>query len=116
MGACAMSAPRPAEPTCRVTGGEKLLSSAGGAAQLCAAVRRAVAGHPASPQVDVTVAERSMFLVGIRLQDGRVLPTFTFAEIDRPISERTFARLGEAVARRIRQIDTPDNAPPTTAR
>lgn len=103
--ACAMSTPQPDAVQCEVSGAQKILSPAGGADGLCASVTKALSGSPAS-KVDIQVSERAVFTVRVTLAEANVLPELKFAQSDGPISDRTFARLADAVVQHISRTNS----------
>lgn len=98
--ACAMSAPVPSAPRCRVIEDEKLPVASGGANALCEAIKRAATarGLPHSFDVEVGVGARSMLAARVTLANGAVLPALHMAEMDRPVTRDTLDRFGAAIA------------------
>ena len=99
-GACAMTAPSVAAPSCRVIGGEKLPAGSGGADALCKAIASAAAKHAPGVgySVEVHVLPQSRLSAAIVTKDGRKLAEQKFASMDRPFSNGSFERFAMAIA------------------
>jgi hypothetical protein len=99
-GACAMNSPRGEQPHCRVIGGEKLSGHTIGAADVCAAIKRAVATRGANVDyhVEVRVLSPSRLAATISLANGRKLPDLNLASMDRAFSKGSIDRFAQTIA------------------
>lgn len=97
--ACAVTAPAPSVPLCRVSGAELLPAGIGGAAGLCAEIENAVAKAGVSgTTVDVRVVSASLISITATLPDGRALPPVKLGVSDRELSGSSIRRLASALA------------------
>lgn len=103
LSACAMNAPVPSVPLCRVTGAELLPSGIGGAPAICGEMEQAVAAAGASgTTIEVRVENSSLLSATAKLPDGRTLPAVKVGVSDRELSASSVRRLAQALAEQIR--------------
>jgi ADP-ribosylglycohydrolase len=94
-----MSAPVEAQGACRVTGAEKLPAEAGGAAAICAAVRRAVAAQAPDLRYSAEVRVLSRTALAANLETaGRKLPELRFSVSDRELNPQAIGHFADSVA------------------
>ena len=84
---------------CRVVGGGKLPSAAGGAEALCAAVNRAIAAQAPGIRYSAEVNVRTpSMLVASLVVEGRALPEQKFAVTDRELGKGSIERFANSLA------------------
>ena len=90
-------------PTCSVSGGEKILDTAGGANALCNEIEQALAagGHAGAATVTI-LARRTHLSATVRLADGRTLPDLGLAVSDAPVSRNAIKRFALQIAEAVR--------------
>ncbi|WP_152569572.1 MULTISPECIES: hypothetical protein [Sphingomonas] len=100
--ASAVTSATPAAPACTVSGADKFVERAGGAAAICAAVERAVhAQAPGQHHVEVKVLSATTMTATTRLADGRTLPDLHTAISDGTISPAMMDRFAQDIANQI---------------
>ena len=98
-----MNAPGGGPGSCDVVNADKLSAEFADPDAICAAIRQAAAERGLPTDFSVRVEVQSLYLVSaaVTLADGRTIPAVKTASSDRPLSERSFRMLGEAIAAQI---------------
>ena len=98
--ACAKERPVTESNGCRVTGAEKLPAEIGGAAGICAAIKRAAAAEAAGDKfaVEVRVLSATRLSAKITLKDGRALPERHLAISDSKMRKSSIDRFAKGIA------------------
>lgn len=104
----AMSSTENVSPGCRVVNGDKLPAESGGADALCRAIAEAAAAT--APGVDysitINVLPRSRLSATVTLDDGRRLPEFGMASMDKPLTAGSFRRFAASIAEELVRLGT----------
>ena len=85
---------------CYIAGGEKLPTSSGGSAAVCAEIERAVAAAAGTAhfRIDVKVLSKSRLAAGL-VVNGRTLPEQNFAIMDSDLNAGAIQRFAASLAR-----------------
>ena len=100
-----MKSPAPEAARCTVSGAELLPAASGGADLLCETVRRALsAGGGQAASVEVRVLSPHLLAATTTLSDGRRMPEVKTARTDRPLGQRSFQMLADALAAQLARV------------